>query len=164
MSEILSDININAITLADRPWVCDFLKSQWGSSIIVTLGQVYQIDNLPGFIAGIVGKKAGIITFHISGTGCEIISLNSLVENRGVGTALIRNVQDYAKARNCKTLTVITTNDNVPAQDFYKRKGFRINRVNKDILNDYRKMKPEIPEYGINGIPIRDEIVFSMNL
>jgi hypothetical protein len=36
--------------------------------------------------------------------------------------------------------------------------GFTLAAVHKGALNESRKLKPEIPLFGIDGIPITDEI------
>jgi hypothetical protein len=36
--------------------------------------------------------------------------------------------------------------------------GFKIVAIHKDAIRDSRKLKPEIPEIGVDGIPITDEI------
>jgi hypothetical protein len=52
-----------------------------------------------------------------------------------------------------------TTNDNLDALRFYQRRGFRISAVRPRAVERARAtLKPEIPEVGAYGIPVRDEI------
>lgn len=95
---------------------------------------------------------------------CEIASLNALTPGKGIGTALIQKVGEIAKEKNCKKLIVITTNDNVKALRFYQKKGFTISAVRVNELTKFRKLKPEIPQVGEDGIPLRDEIELEMSL
>ena len=43
-------------------------------------------------------------------------------------------------------------------------RGFRTVAVHSDAVSESRKLKPEIPEIGIDGIPIRDEIEMELRL
>ena len=52
----------------------------------------------------------------------------------------------------------MTTNDNLRALRFYQRRGFRLKELRPGAVNDARRLKPQIPLYGADGIPMRDEI------
>ena len=86
--------------------------------------------------------------------------LDSLVARQGVGTALLAAVQRAAREMTCTRLWLITTNDNVDAIRFYQRRGFVLSSIHPDALAESRKIKPQIPQIGNYGIPIRDELVF----
>ena len=47
---------------------------------------------------------------------------------------------------------------------FYQRRGFLIVAVHINALEEFRKIKPEIPLTGNEGIPLRDEIEFELLL
>ena len=113
---------------------------------------------LPGFISLVEGVRKGLITYRIDEDECEVITLDSLLEGRGIGTALLEAVRKLARSVGHRRTWLITTNDNVPAREFYLKRGFRVVAIHKDAIAESRKLKPEIPEKGINGIPIRDEI------
>lgn len=89
-------ININfqiaCIDTNTRKFVVDYICENWGSSIIVTRGKVHNIEELPGFIALVDGEVKGIITYKIENNECEIVSLDSLYENVGIGSELINQV------------------------------------------------------------------------
>ena len=104
----------------------------------------------------------GLITYHIAGDQCEIVTLDSLVEGIGIGTALIEAVKQTVLAIGCKRLWLITTNDNLHALGFYQKRGFRLVAVHRNALEQSRKLKPEIPMMGLGGIPIWDEIEIEM--
>ena len=59
---------------------------------------------------------------------------------------------------------MITTNDNISAQHFYHHLGWEQVAVHHNAMQEARKLKPEIPEFGENGIPINDEIEFEWKL
>lgn len=149
----------------DRNWVAEVADKHWGSTKIVTRGNIYYMHLLAGFVAvmgaeGSDGEKIGLITMrHDESTNeIELTSLNSLREGVGVGRALVEAVKHHAQAVGAKRLWVITTNDNLRALKFYQRFGFVLAAVYPDALQESRKLKPQIPLVGMHGIPLRDEI------
>jgi DNA-3-methyladenine glycosylase I len=92
------------------------------------------------------------------------MTLDSLTPNSGIGSALLEAVKAAAAEQGCKRLWLITTNDNVRALRFYQKRGFHIAAVHVDALNESRRLKPQIPIIGIDGIPLRDEIELEMML
>jgi ribosomal protein S18 acetylase RimI-like enzyme len=58
----------------------------------------------------------------------------------------------------------VTTNDNEPAIEFYRRRGMALVAVHENALEQSRRLKPEIPLTGLEGRPIRDEIEFEYRL
>lgn len=125
---------------------------------MVTRGRLVHLADIPGFIAEEDGRKVGLLTYLIEGEECEITSLNALIPGKGIGTALINSVEEKARLEHCKKLVVITTNDNTKALHFYQRRGFIIAAVRVNKIEEYRKLKPQIPQIGEDGIPLRDEI------
>jgi ribosomal protein S18 acetylase RimI-like enzyme len=148
----------------DREWARGLLAERWGSSRVVSRGILHHADTLPGFVAVVDSDREGLITYQFSEGECEIVTLDSLFERCGIGTALLEAVMELAQSKGCRRLWLITTNDNISAQEFYKNRGFKIVAVHKDAIDQSRKLKPEIPETGIDGVPIRDEIEMEINL
>jgi len=105
-----------------------------------------------------------LVTYHIENKACEIVSLDSLVEETGIGSGLIAAVQDEAHRAGCHRLWLITTNDNLPALGFYQKSGFYLVAVHVNALELSRSLKPTIPFVGLGGIPLRDEIELEMEL
>ena len=161
---MIKTYQIRPLEKGDRAWVVDFLRERWGSERQVVRGRAYQADEHPGFAAFQDEKPVGLVTYRIEGDQCEITILNSLVEGAGIGSALIGAVRDVAANARCKRLCVITTNDNTPALRFYQKWGFLLVAVHRNALEQSRKLKPEIPLAGIDGIPLRDEIELEMLL
>ena len=111
---------IRPLAEEDRQWVVALLKEWWAGPKIVTRGKVHYPDKYPGFIAIKDNKPAGLITYNIVGKNCEIVTMNSLIENIGIGSALIDAVKKVAKSKGCKRLWLITSNDNTHALNFIK--------------------------------------------
>jgi ribosomal protein S18 acetylase RimI-like enzyme len=81
-----------------------------------------------------------------------------------VGSALMAAAQETARAAGCKRLWLITTNDNTHALRFYQRRGLKIAAVYVNAVEISRRLKPEIPLNGYDGIPLRDEIELEITL
>ena len=111
----MSTFSVRSLGSGDEDWVRQFIVEHWGSEEIVVHGAIYYPHRLPGFVAVQQGERVGLVTYHVAGEGCEIVSLNSVRPFIGIGTALIRAVMVVARQCGCKRLWVITTNDNLDA-------------------------------------------------
>lgn len=148
----------------DEAWVADLLREHWGSTKIITRGVVHDADKLPALVAWFGEERVGLVTYRIDGNQCEVVSLNSLQESNGVGSILLNAVKEVAVKAGCKRIWLITTNDNLAAVRFYQKRGYSLVTVHRNAIAESRKLKPTIPENGIDGIPIRDEIELEMVL
>lgn len=151
---------IRPITADDRQAVNRFILDHWFSTDIVVRGEAVDATALSGFLASDGKNITGLITYRISMDDCEIMSLDSMTENRGIGTELINKVIDTAKKYGCRRVIVTTTNDDIHAIYFYQRRGFDMERLYRNALDVSRKLKPQIPEKGDYDLPIRHEIEF----
>ena len=149
---------IREIRQSDKPWILEYIKNYWGSNIIVSRRKRYSIDKLYGFIAIHDTEYVGLVTLKIDNQACQIITMDAIIENIGIGTSLLEKAIEYAIAQECRKVWLITTNDNTPALRFYQTRGFRLKAIYCNEIEFSRKLKPEIPTYGIDSIPIRDEI------
>lgn len=158
-------IEIREINGELRKDVVAFIIKNWGSPIIVSRGRVHSADKLPGYVAIDDNMQIkGLITYHIDNNECEIVSLDSMVENMGIGSRLVEQVVRIAKEQGCKRVWLITTNDNTKAMRFYQKRGFNMKALYINAVQEARKIKPEIPLYGNDGIPILHEIEFEKKI
>lgn len=160
----MKNVSVRSLNENDIEWITKFIKEEWGSDRIVTRGKIYKIKKLPKFIALKKKKKTGLLTYNIYNNECEIITLNSFEKKIGVGTILIKEVENLALSKKCDRLWVITTNDNTDALCFYQKKGFKICAIHIDSIKESRKLKPELPLIGLNNIEICDEIELEKEL
>ncbi len=152
---------VRPLTASDLPRLVEFWKEYWGGDEMIVHDEVFRPEQLNGFITE---DWSGVITYYIKNDTCEIISLNSLKENRGVGRALIDKVANEARNQNCRRLFLVTTNDNLHALGFYQRRGFELVCIRRGAVDEARKIKPGIPMIGMNDIPLHDEIELEMSL
>ncbi|HEV3378702.1 MAG TPA: GNAT family N-acetyltransferase [Thermoleophilaceae bacterium] len=144
----------------DVPAVEAFLAERH-SAVVARLGELEKPLHHPALIAETPdGALAGVLTYVVRSDECEILTLHAAERRTGAGTALIEEVERRAAERGCRRLWVLTTNDNVDALRFYQRRGFRFAALNPGAVEESRtRLKPEIPETGEYGIPLRDELV-----
>ena len=127
-------------------------------------GQRFYPHEEEGFLERRKGEIVGLLTYHITGREMEILTLNSTLEGQGIGTSLVLSTIETARKRGCGRITLTTTNDLLRAIGFYQRLGFRMVVINVGVVDEARKVKPEIPETGERGIPIHDEIVMELTI
>ena len=165
----MTDYHIRPLERSDREWVAHFLDDRWGTTQIVSRGKAVYGHLLPGFIAEwskadgdeaepSPAENIGLITINIIGKECEITTLDSLTEAAGVGTALVETVEAWAEEAGIQRLWLVTTNDNLAALKFWQKRGYHLVAVHRNAIAQSRRIKPQIPITGIDGIVIRDEI------
>jgi GNAT superfamily N-acetyltransferase len=145
----------------DNKAVSDIING-WGSDILVTRGNIYKADDLDGVLVYKNGKIIGLGLYKIK-NDCEIILLETFIQNKGIGSKIIERIKEIAKTKDCKRVLLITSNENINAIKFYQKRGFRISNIYINAMEEARKIKPEIPKIA-NGIEIRDEIEFEINI
>jgi len=160
----MTEYTIEPFDATYHQWAHDFLTETWGGVEQVSRGVLYNVLEYPGFVAVVDGAPQGLVTYRIDIAQCEIMMIHSAIEGIGVGAALIEQVQEVAREAKCKRLWLVTTNDNIPAIRWYQRRGFSLAKIHVKAVKRSRKLKPEIPKTGFDGIPIRDEIEFEMEL
>jgi ribosomal protein S18 acetylase RimI-like enzyme len=149
---------IRRLTQPDLPRLGKFWQEHWGAAFMVVHETIYYPHQLDGFVAETNGTWVGLITCVQHATQLEITSLDSLAEGQGIGSALVQAVIEAAQQHKATRIWLITTNDNLNALRFYQKRGFQLVAVHRGAVNRARQIKPSIPEFGYDGIPVRDEI------
>jgi GNAT superfamily N-acetyltransferase len=148
----------------DRPAVEAFLADRH-TLRVARRGELVDASDHPALVAWAGADPAGVATYVIRDTECELLTLHAHTRFDGVGSALVAAVRDVARRSGCTRLWVVTTNDNVDALRFYQRRGFRLAHLRTGAVDESREtLKPEIPRTGAHGIPLRDELELEMEL
>jgi GNAT superfamily N-acetyltransferase len=158
------EVSVRRAAEDDRPWIGEVVRRRWGADVVVSRGVLHRPALLPAFVAELDGVRSGILTYRRGAGECEIVTLDSLAERLGVGSALIAAAQTEAEMSGCNRLWLVTTNDNLNAIRFYQKRGFRLCALHRNALEVSRRLKPEIPLLGNEGIPITDEIELELAL
>ncbi|MEW6568999.1 MAG: GNAT family N-acetyltransferase [Chloroflexota bacterium] len=148
----------------DRAWAEELITARWGGVQIVSRGRVWEAPALPGFVAWRGGVRVGLATYRVEEAECELVTLDAVPSRHGVGTALLRAVEQAARRAGCRRLWLITTNDNLQALRFYQRRGFHLAALHVGAVEASRRLKPSIPQVGAHGIPLRDELELELYL
>ena len=135
-------MDIRKIDQMNRKEIDDFIICQWFSLQMVLDGESVDLGAADGWYAVQEDEIVGLITYRILDDRMEILSLDSLHEQHGVGTALLNMAMSYARNSGITKITLIFCN----------------------AVDLSRKLKPEIPLFGIDGIPLKHEIELEMNL
>jgi len=152
------------VDIANRDLINAFIKERWHSTSMIIRGKVIDMTKTEGFYFSEDEKVIGLITYIVYNNILEITSLDSLKENRGIGSKLIETIIQEAKERKIQKIVLITTNDNINAIRFYQKRGFDMVHLFRDALDVSRELKPEIPLVGKDSIPLRHEIEFELTI
>jgi GNAT superfamily N-acetyltransferase len=160
----LSALRVREREERDLPEVERFLAERH-SARVARLGRLEDSLAHPALVAEQDGRLAGVLTYILGAGSCEVLTLHAAERKAGVGTSLLRAVEEVAASAGCSRLWLITTNDNLDALRFYQRRGFRLAALNAGAVDDARaRLKPEIPRTGEHGIDLRDELVLEKDL
>lgn len=157
-------MDIRHLTPEDVPRLRQFWNEQWSGDFVVSRGVVHRPEDVEGFVVEDGEFWDGLVTFKIANDECEVTSLDGLREGQGIGTRLLRKAIEEARARKCKRIFLVTTNDNLYALGFYQRRDFELVAIHRNALDETRKLKPDVSLIGQNRIPLRDEIELEMML
>jgi ribosomal protein S18 acetylase RimI-like enzyme len=153
-------VEVRPVVEGDRAWIDELIRERWGDEEVVAHGAAYRPASLPGFVAEEDGEHVGLATYRVEADACEIVTIDSLDEGRGIGTALL----DAITALGHRRVRLVTTNDNTPALGFYTRRGFEVVEVRTGEVDRSRERKPSIPLVGIGGVEIHDEIELELRV
>lgn len=143
----------------DERWIARLLAERWGGVVMIVRGEEFDLTRVPALVAWDAGRRVGLATVRRDTSGdTELMSLDSLEEGRGVGSALIEAACQWGRSAGATSLRVVTTNDNLRALSLYQRRGFRLAALRCGAVDAARRDKPTIPEVGDGGIPLHDEL------
>ncbi len=154
----MSRTTVRPVEEADGPWLLRFLRERWGSERMVANGEVFYPGEHQGFLALLDDEPVGVVTYRVDSEACEITLIDSAMQHQGIGTLLIEAAEKAAGEAGCSRVWLVTTNDNLNALRFYQRRGYVLAALRPNALQASRQLKPEIPEIGEMGIPLRDEL------
>ncbi|MCB1183325.1 GNAT family N-acetyltransferase [bacterium] len=157
-------MRVTELTPDDRLWVKERTELLFGGDFVVSRSEVHDPHKLPGFIAAEGPERIGLVTYHIDGPDCELVTIDALCQFMGIGTMLLEKVEEAARAAGCTRLWTITTNDRLDAQRFFQKRGFVLSEVRLGSMAKIRLLKPNIPRTGDYGLPIRDEMEYEKRL
>ena len=160
----MAEIQLRPITKSDRDWLKRLVRLHFGSEKIIVHDTFFSPAREEGLVAFIAQKRVGVVSLVQAGETCEIILLDALQSREDIFKSLLSGAEKWAREHGCSRLIVTTTNDNTDALCMYKKNGFSLTDLRVDAVTESRKKKPEIPQTGDEGIPIRDELELELRL
>jgi len=157
-------VDIRQVDAALREKIQPILDGTWGSPLLAVNSKLWDSRTMPGYAAVSGDKVLGYLLYEFHDGVCEIMVLESTVQNIGIASALIEQVKQAAKSGGANKVIVQTSNDNTYAFRFYQRRGFTIREFRLGAMEAARQLKPSIPLIGEDGIPLRDEIEFEIEV
>jgi ribosomal protein S18 acetylase RimI-like enzyme len=157
-------LGIRQATDEDRAAVVPLWEERWGSTRVVSRGRLHEPLHYSMLAAIRDGRLVGALSYEVRNGEMEAVTVDAFEPGRGIGSALLEAAAAEARRQGCRRLWLITTNDNTNALRFYQRQGMRLVALHKNAIADSRRLKPEIPEVGGGGIPIRDELELELVL
>jgi GNAT superfamily N-acetyltransferase len=158
-------IELRPLAEEDRTWAAEVEADSWGGPVVARLGELIDPTELPGFIAFLDGERTGLVSYAIRDDSCEVVTIRSLREGRGIGRALLDAVRDAAIEAGCRRLWLVTTNNNVRALGVYQGWGMDLVAFHRHAVSDARRrLKPSIPERDRHGLPIVHELELELRL
>ena len=142
-----------------------FLRAAWRTDVVVAHGERIAPAELPGLVALSAGRVVGHASYRIVDGTCEVTTIAADPPRQGIGSRLVDAILVEARRSGCSSVWMTTTNDNLDALRFYQRRGFRLVALRSDAVDVARRqLKPEIPELGLYGIAMRDELDLALTL
>jgi N-acetylglutamate synthase-like GNAT family acetyltransferase len=102
------------------------------------------------------GLVLGHVSWFVEGDLGEIVTIEAVEQGRHTGGRLIDAAEVLMREQGVKRVVVTTTNDNLRAQAFYVRRGYRLARIERDGMERVRALKPGVPRTGYEGLPLLD--------
>jgi N-acetylglutamate synthase-like GNAT family acetyltransferase len=158
-------VNVRRAATDDRPWIADAIAGAFASTRLVSRGRVHaDASALDGFVVESDGRAIGCALWHEIDGDAELVVLVTTNRGIGAGGALLDAVVAHAREAGWERLWLITTNDNTDSIRLYQRDGWEWCDFHRDAITQSRDLKPELPETGNHGIPIKHEIEFEYPL
>jgi GNAT superfamily N-acetyltransferase len=148
-------VEVRPLADEDRPWVAEVCRRRFGAETVAARGRLHRPAGLPGLVAWEQGRRAGALCFCEEPGGAELVLLVGEPPGRGAGSALLEALAALGMERGWPRLRLLVTNDNTVALRFYQRRGWELVALHAGEVDRDRELKPEIPERGLDGIPIR---------
>lgn len=150
--------------MTDRAELESLLRLRWPDSELIIGGQFVRPEHVEGLGAYADERLHGMATWRSVGRVMHIVAVNAFTDLKGVGIGLTDAMIAHGKSKGMHILRATITNDNTIAMRFYQKRGFRMTALHPGMIDAMRNVKPSIPETGLDGIPIHDEVELELDL
>jgi ribosomal protein S18 acetylase RimI-like enzyme len=150
-------------TPADRELAEEIFRREFGGRQLVADGQPVTADRAELLVAETEGGVAGALAWRRLPGALHVIALatDPMWQRAGVGSYLLAEAELLARRLSLARVVVTISNDNIPAQYFYQRRGYRLMKVLPGVIAAQPRNAGLV---GFAAIPIVDEIQLSKEL
>lgn len=143
----------------ERETVASWLEARWGP-VVVSPSGVHLLAGLDALVAVDGARVVGAATYRLDERGCEVVTLDSAEEGRGIGSALLAELKALGERHGGRTW-LVTTNENLRALAFYQRRGMDLVALHRDFSSVVRHHKPGLGPVVVDGIEFRHALELS---
>lgn len=150
------EFTVRRATDADRSDIETICDRALGETMVDVFGQTFDVLGSINLVAETDGKMAGLLSLVVHQGEATVIFMSVYPEYQGtgVGSALLKAVDQFAAERGLAFVRAAATNDDIPLLYFYQRHGFTIYDVRVGEVADRFGSATQ----GFSAIPVRDEI------
>ena len=154
---------VREATPADRELAEDIFRREFGGRQLVADGQPITPERADLLVAETEGGIAGALAWRQLADALHIVALatDPMWQRAGVGSYLLTEVELLARRLSLRRVIITLSNDNIPAQYFYQRRGYRLTKV---LPGAIAAQPGNTGLVGFADIPITDEIQLSKTL
>ena len=159
----LSPPLVREASAADRELANDIFRREFGGRQLVANGEPVSPDDAELLVAETEGGVAGALAWRRLGDSLHVIALatDPMWQRAGIGSYLLAEAELIARRLKIPRIVVTLSNDNIPAQYFYQRRGYRVTRVISEAISAQPRNRGLV---GFANIPIVDELQLSKDL
>ena len=154
---------VREATAADRAVANDIFRREFGGRQLVANGEPVSPDEAELLVAETEGGVAGALAWRRLPDSLHIIALatDPMWQRGGVGSYLLAEAELIARRLPVPRIVITLSNDNIPGQYFYQRRGYRVTRVIAGAIAAQPQNRGLV---GFANIPIVDELQLSKDL
>ena len=147
--------------VVERAFLVDDLVGDGDLADVVEEGG--ELDVAALLVAETEGGVAGALAWRRLPDSLHVIALatDPMWQRSGVGSYLLAEVELIARRLPVARVVITLSNDNIPAQYFYQRRGYRVTRVITGAIAAQPRNQGLV---GFANIPIADELQLSKEL
>lgn len=148
---------IREATPADREAAQDIFRREFGGRQLVADGQPVAPELADLLVAETVGGVSGALAWRRLTAALHIVALatDPMWQRAGIGSCLLAEAELLARRLELARIIVTLSNDNIPAQYFYLRRGYRVTKVLPGAIAAQPQNEGLV---GFADIPIVDEL------
>lgn len=154
---------VREATPADREVAQDIFRREFGGRQLVADGQPVAPEIADLLVAETEGGVSGALAWRRLTTALHIVALatDPMWQRAGIGSYLLAEAELLARRLDLARVIVTLSNDNIPAQYFYLRRGYRVTKVLPGAVAAQPRNEGLV---GFADIPIVDELQLSKDL